>query len=507
MQASACIVTDNPPTRSQVSDHPDRQRRDQPKPLPPLCIDLDGTLLKTDTLWETAIAHFKAHPLKSMLLPIWLSHGKARLKEKLAAAVNLDCASLPYTTELVDYLREQRAAGRELVLVSGCDRAVGERIAQHLGLFTEVITSDGKTNVKGSTKARILNARFGDGGFDYAGNERADFPVWAAARQRLVANASPRITRRLSQMSDEVLEFAPLRSRLRVLIRALRCHQWCKNLLVFLPLLAGHAYLDSRAVGATIAMFIAWCFVASGIYICNDLLDLEADRRHPTKRSRPFASGDLPLSLGLLLAPILLLGGLGIAAFISPGCFGALGAYAIAAVAYSFHLKKRSLVDVFTLAFLFTIRVVAGGIASGCKVTNWLLAFAGFLFLGLAFLKRCSELTRIKALGRTHLGFRGYGIIDLPVLQMFGVASAFIAIVVLALYISSAVAQTHYAWPSALWAVGPCMLLWLCRLWLATARGEMEDDPIVYSIKDWVSWLIGLLVLAAFVAATYGHSN
>lgn len=507
MEASACPTISAPPTVSEPCSDSPRLTDDPPKRLPPLCIDLDGTLLKTDTLWETTIAHFKAHPWKSLLLPFWLLRGKAHLKKKLASGINLDCASLPYTTDLLDYLREAHSAGRELVLVSGCDSSVGIQIAQHLGLFSQVIASDGKTNVKGSTKARILNAHFGGRGFDYIGNERADFPVWAAARQRLVANAPTRISRRLAAMSETVREFAPQPSRLPALLRALRCHQWSKNVLVFLPLIAGHAYFNAGAVGATLAMFVAWCLVASGIYVSNDLLDLEADRRHPTKRSRPFASGDLPLPFGFMLAPLLLLLGLGIGGAISPACLGALSLYAIASVAYSLHLKKRPLVDVFTLAFLFTIRVVGGGLASGCNVTNWLLAFTGFLFLGLAFLKRCSELTRIKALGRTHLGFRGYGVVDLLVLQMFGVASAFIAIVVLALYISSAVAQTHYTGPSALWAVGPCLLLWLCRLWLATARGEMDDDPILYSMKDWVSWLIGLFVLAAFVAATYGRFN
>jgi 4-hydroxybenzoate polyprenyltransferase/phosphoserine phosphatase len=505
MQASGCAATDAPTGASRPPfEFPDRTE-DPPKTLPPLCIDLDGTLLKTDTLWETTIAHLKAHPWKSILLPFWLQRGRAHLKQRLASGVNLDCASLPYNTELLDYLRDAHSAGRELVLVSGCDSAVGAQVAQHLGFFSEVITSDGRTNVKGHTKARILNDRFGERGFDYVGNEHADFPVWEAARERLVANAPRAVSRRLAELSDSVVEFAPQRSRLPALVRALRCHQWSKNILVFLPLIAGHAYLDPRAVGSTVAMFVAWCFVASGIYVSNDLLDLEADRRHPTKRSRPLASGDLPLPVGLLLAPCLLLAGLSVAALISPACAAALVIYAVAATAYSFHLKKRSLVDVFTLASLFTIRVVGGGLASGCKVTDWLLAFAGFLFLGLAFLKRCSELSRIKALGRTHLGFRGYGVIDLPVLQMFGVASAFLAILVLALYISSPVAQTHYFSPSALWAVAPCMLLWLCRLWLATARGQMDDDPILYSLKDRVSWVIGFLILGAFVAATYGH--
>ena len=208
--------------------------------------------------------------------------------------------------------------------------------------------------------------------------------------------------------------------------------------------------------------------------------------------------------MGMLLAPGLFALGFGLAASISGTCAAALLCYVGCAYAYSWHLKKRSLVDVFTLAFLFTIRVVGGGLASGYPVTMWLLAFSGFLFLGLAFLKRCSELVRIQELGRRHLGSRGYGVADLPVLEMFGVASAFTAIMVLGLYLNSAVAETHYRWPTALWAEAPFLLLWLCRLWLATARGEMHDDPIVYSMKDWVSWVLGGCVLAAFIVATTG---
>src|SRR5215831_12964747 len=226
MRASPCIAADSPPKGSPASNPTPCEPDEAAERLPPLCVDLDGTLLKTDTLWETTIAHLKAHPVKSMLIPFWLPRGRARLKQKLASGVSLDCASLPYTTELHDHLREERAAGRELVLVSGCDRAIGDQIARHLGLFSEIITSDGKTNVKGHTKARILNARFAGRGFDYAGNEQADFPVWVAARQRLIANAPTRVSRRLAEISDTILEFAPQRSRLPALFRALRVHQW-----------------------------------------------------------------------------------------------------------------------------------------------------------------------------------------------------------------------------------------------------------------------------------------
>jgi 4-hydroxybenzoate polyprenyltransferase/phosphoserine phosphatase len=472
----------------------------------PLCVDLDGTLLHTDTLWETAILQLKARPWRLLAAPAWLLAGRARLKDKLAAGVSLDCASLPFTAEFIEYLRRERATGREIVLVSACARRVGEQIAAHLGLFDEVITSDTTTNLKGPAKARVLVQRYGEGGFDYAGNEATDLPVWAAARERIAVNAPMGLVRQMRRSEKPLRTFAPSGGRLKATIKALRCHQWCKNVLVFVPIITAHAYFNRSAVLGGLAMFAAWCLVASGIYVTNDLLDLEADRRHPSKRNRPFASGALPISVGLALGPALLLAGTAVAASLSTACAIALLSYIAVSTAYSFHLKKRPLVDVFTLAFLFTIRVVGGGVASGYPVTMWLLAFTIFLFLGLAFLKRCSELVRIQALGRRHLGSRGYGVVDLVTLQMFGIASAFVAIVVFALYLNSTVAEAQYRWPAALFGVAPCLLLWLCRLWLATGRGEMHDDPIVYSMKDRVSWAVGAGVLAVYVVATLGKT-
>lgn len=502
MQPPASLLT---PTSRENASPPPPPPAAATRASPPLCVDLDGTLVKTDTLWECVVAQLKSRPWRAFLFPFWLRQGRAKLKERLAAGVTLDCASLPYSTELVEHLRAAHASGREVVLVSACDRAVGRQVAEHLGCFTGVITSDGQTNLKGAHKARVLQERFGARGFDYAGNERADLPVWTAARERLAVNAPAALTARLRRERKPLIAFAPRASRAQALVRALRPHQWCKNTLVFVPVITAHAYSNFHAVGGALAMFAAWCLVASGIYVINDLLDLEADRRHPTKRHRPLASGDLPIPAGLALGPALLLAGCAIAAAISAEAAAALVAYVAFAMGYSLHLKKRSLVDVFALAFLFTIRVVGGGIASGFPVSMWLLAFTSFLFLGLAFLKRCSELVRIQALGRRHLGSRGYGVADLAVLQTFGIASAFVAIVVFALYLNSTVAENEYRWPGALWAAAPCLLLWQCRLWLATARAEMHDDPIVYSMKDWVSWLCGAGFGAAYVVATVGQ--
>lgn len=289
----------------------------------------------------------------------------------------------------------------------------------------------------------------------------------------------------------------PLEEKTSALFSALRFHHWSKNLLVFVPILTSHTYLDPATLFAGLTLLVAWSLVASGSYLINDLLDLEADRADPIKRKRALASGRLSKRLARTAAPVLMLGGFALAAAISLDTALVLAVYAVVAQGYSFYFKKRMLLDVFVLAFLYTIRVIGGGIATGNHVTIWLLAFASFIFLGLALLKRCTELIRLQNAGSESGGNRAYRTSDLPLLQTIGVASSFVSVLILSLYVDSHVAETTYARPQALWAVVPLLLLWLCRLWMKTSRGEMHHDPIVFSLRDKGSWLIGLATLAA----------
>ncbi len=467
----------------------------------PLCIDLDGTLVRTDMLYESLMAALKAQPGLAFRVPFWLLKGRAFLKSQLAQRAEIDASLLPYNQELLDWLHDEKRRGRKLYLVTAADSRIANSVAEHVGLFDEVLASDGEVNLKGSNKAEALIERFGSNCFDYAGDSKADLAVWEHSRSVITVGASAS-TRHLIELSGKPnRSFAGSGNSILQFLRAIRCYQWVKNVLVFVPVITSHTYNELPVMIAGGLMFIAWSFVASGIYLSNDLLDLEADRAHHHKCKRPFASGRLPLLAGLIGTPLMIFAGLGIALVISWPAAIILAVYAAVSQAYSLHLKRRLLVDVFILAFLYTSRVVGGGIATDNHATIWLLGFSCFLFLGLAFLKRCAELIRIRDAGKQHLGNRGYGIGDLDMLERFGVSASFASVLVLSLYVHSNVAESAYAHPSALWAIVPVLLFWQCRLWIATSRGEMHDDPIVFSIKDRISWALGACTAAAFVAS------
>ena len=467
----------------------------------PLCVDLDGTLVRTDLLFESLMLALKVRPSLAFRIPGWLLNGRAHLKQQLAEWADIDVSLLPYNEELLDWLKSEKQRGRKLYLVTAADSKVAFQIADFLGIFEEVLASDGDTNLKGESKSAKLVERFGKGCFDYAGDSSADLAVWPNGRKTIVVDASRKVRRQIDVLEDDLIEFDSRDSTVKEFLRAIRCYQWVKNVLVFVPVITSHTYTSLPVMLSGAMIFIAWSLVASGIYLSNDLLDLEADRAHHRKRKRPFASGALKISIGIVATPVLLAVGLGLALAISWQTAAMLGLYVVVSQAYSLHLKRRLLVDVFILAFLYTARVVGGGLATGNHATIWLLGFSCFLFLGLAFLKRCAELIRIRDAGKQHLGNRGYGIDDLDMLERFGVASSFASVLVLSLYVHSNVAVDAYARPSALWAIVPLLLFWQCRLWIATSRGEMHDDPIVFSIKDRVSWAIGACTAAAFVAS------
>jgi 4-hydroxybenzoate polyprenyltransferase/phosphoserine phosphatase len=466
----------------------------------PICVDLDGTLLLTDCFFESLVAALAADTLLALRLPGWLGAGKARLKAELAARWDFDPAHLPYNQALIEHLRHERAAGRRVVLCTATHRLIAERIAAHLDLFDEVIATEGAANLRGPAKAEALNARFGRGGYVYAGNDATDLAVWQDAAAAIVVNAPPALARQVAARHRIEASFPRADSILRAAIKAARPYQWVKNLLCLVPLLASGALGDIAGWRDGLLLMAGFCLVASSIYVLNDLSDLAADRKHARKRRRPIAAGRLPIIHALALAPALFLAGAVFAAL--SGALPYVLIYAVASVAYSMRLKEQPLVDVFMLAFLYTIRLFGGGVASGHEVSLWLLGFSSFLFLSLALVKRVSELAKKAAVAPgAMLARRGYYAEDTPILQMFGAGATFASAIVLSLYVQSDVASRAYGWPQALWGSVPLLLFWQCRLWLSTARGYMHDDPIVYAAKDWVSWLVfaclGLVVLAA----------
>ena len=467
----------------------------------PLCVDLDGTLLRTDTLHEALCALLKHKPWLLVLLPLWLLGGKAVFKRRIFEQISLDPALLPYHRQVLEFLRQEHERGRELVLVTACDSAQAGAIAEHLGLFSRVFASDGECNMRGERKRELLEREFGTRGFDYLGNEWSDMPAWRAAERQLVVGGSIRLRETLHREGREVQEFEGNDPTLAVLIRALRVHQWVKNLLVFVPVLMAHHLFIVHELLTAVWAFVVFCICCSGVYILNDLCDLESDRVHPSKRRRPFASGALPIHFGFVLAPLLLGTAFIFALWLPPRFVLLLGLYLAATFAYSHRLKQIVLIDIVVLAGLYSLRVLAGAVATGVYVSPWLLAFSLFMFFSLACGKRFSELYRLKLGGHTAPSGRGYLPADLEAVAQFGSASGFMSVLVLALYINSVEVQQLYPNRSLLWLLCPVLLYWVSRVWLLTHRGELHEDPIVFAIRDKVSYVVGALFVLILLAA------
>lgn len=470
--------------------------------LPPLCVDLDGTLVRTDTLVESALDMLTAAPWRLFPMLARLRAGRAPLKAYLAAHGPIDPAALPYPARFLEYLKAQRAAGRRLVLVTAAPRATAERVASHLGLFDEVLASDDTRNLKGPAKRDRLVERFGRGGFDYAGDARADVPVWAACREAVLVNPGPGVeaaTRRVARVSQV---FADRPGGPGPYLKAMRLHHWLKNLLVFVPLIAAHRIGDLVAWGTLLTAWLAFGLTASSVYLLNDLLDLRADRAHPVKRNRPLASGNLSVVHAALMVPALLGAALLVAAPLPPRFLALLGVYYLCTLAYSLRLKRVMVVDVLLLAWVYVLRVLAGTAAVKISLSFWLFAFAMFIFLSLAMVKRHAELCRFKLAGAPVPAGRGYRTDDLGVLSTLGTAAGYLAVLVLALYLNSPDVRALYHRPEWLWALCPLVIYWVSRLWLLAGRGDLEDDPLLFTLTDRASYLAGAIGALVILYAT-----
>ena len=465
----------------------------------PLCVDLDGTLIRTDLLAETFLALARHHPLHLLLVPFWLMRGRAYLKRQLAMKAAIDVGLLPVDSSVLSYLEQERQRQRTICLVTASDQCLANAVAARVSLFDEVIASDGRVNLKGAHKAARLVERYGPGGFSYAGNSRADYPVWAVAKSA-IAVGNPKQLRRLQRLKLETA-FPATKNRFRALIQALRIHQWVKNLLLFVPLIGAHDWGDGEAWRAACEGFVAWCLAASSVYLLNDLIDLEADRAHPRKKTRPFASGDASIWAGLGLACAL-----AVAAALVAACHPAfapwLAVYAATGVIYSIGIKKLAVLDVLTLAFLYVVRIVAGGVLVNVPVTPWLIAFAAFFFLNLAMLKRFFELRQMRVHAvAAESQRRGYRLEDEQPIALFGAISGYLSILVMALYITAPDVSERYAHPQWLWGICPLLAYWITRAWLAAFRGEMKDDPLQYAVQDAMTYpAIALLALFMILA-------
>lgn len=468
----------------------------------PLCIDLDGTLTPTDTLIESTLKLVKQQPLAIGKLPFWLFKGRAYLKQQVVRHAQIDVTLLPYNQELIEYIKSQRATGTPIVLVTASDQHLADVVASHLGIFDQVLGSDGTHNFSAGKKADLLSRTFGHKQFIYAGNSPADLPVWKQSAAAIVVNAPRWLATKARQVAPIEKIFPPASHSLKRYLKAIRIHQWLKNLLLFVPLIAGHQITNGFAITATFVAFISFSFMASAIYLMNDLLDLEADRKHTTKKHRPFAAGTIHPLIGMAASTLLATASVSLGLFVPNPFMTVLIWYVIINLAYSGFLKQVALVDVIILASLYALRIFAGSAATGIITSSWLFVFAMFMFLSLALVKRFTEVDNLQKNNQHKAAGRGYTSADRIPLAMLGISSGYLSLLVLALYITSGTVATLYTKPYLLWLLIPLLMLWISRVWLLAYRGQVHEDPILFATKDMTSYAVAAGMVFTLIIAT-----
>ncbi len=475
-------------------------------PKLPLCVDLDGTLISADLSIESLFGGLRKAPWIVFLLPFWLLRGKCFFKEALARLADIDASVLPYHHGVLSLVEKARSEGRLTVLVTGSHHKYAERVNAHLGLFDEFMATTAGCNLTGRTKAGRLRERFGEGGFEYVANAKVDLDVWRMAASAVTVNAPRRVLREVESFGRPHFHLPDTPVPFRSWLKAVRIHQWTKNALLFIPLIMAHRILDPSALFSVSLAFVAFGLAASATYIVNDLFDLQSDRLHAKKKHRPFAAGVISAKAGAIVAALLLGAGVVLALFL-PGPFQvALGVYVVSTLLYSFRLKEIASLDVIILASLYTLRIIAGAFAAGLALSFWLLAFSMFMFLCLALVKRVAELIELRnresRTERIQVRGREYSTEDIPILQIMGASSGYLAVLILALYINSSEVLALYRLPEALWLIAPVLLLWVTRLWVVTTRGYMDEDPIFFAIKDPETWITAGVTGMILVTAT-----
>lgn len=472
-----------------------------PPNMPVLVVDLDGTLIQTDMLYETFWSAVSARWLNAIPATRALMNGKAALKRSLEEMGPIDVSHLPYNAEVLEYIASWRAKGGQVALVSASDQRLVQKIADHLDLFDAVCGSDGSRNLKGAEKAKYLQATYGSGNFAYAGDAVADLEIWKHTTKAITVGVSQSLTKRVDALNVPVEHLSERKSPLKPILKAMRPHQWLKNVLIFLPMMAAHQFTPIT-IAQTFLAFVVFSLIASSVYLLNDLLDLDADRAHPRKRLRPFASGELPLVWGTLLTPLLLFAGFGLSLFLGWAFVGVMALYYAVTTAYSFFLKRELIVDICALAGLYTLRIIAGGAATGITLSVWLLAFSMFFFFSLASMKRQAELKAGQNLGQEKAHGRSYKTSDMPLIANMAVSSGYVSVLVMALYLYSDTVRALYSFPAPLWGICLVLLFWLSRMTMISHRGWMHDDPVVFAARDYISIVCAIIIFCCAIAGT-----
>lgn len=471
-------------------------------PEQPLCVDLDGTLLRTDLLYEALLELLFRNPVALLTLPLLLLRGIAQFKARVAALVTPDYDTLPLREPVLDLVRRHVERGGRAYLVSASPQTWVEGVAARTGLFEDALGSGPERNLKGANKGEEIRRRYGATAC-YVGDSTADTAVWARVEAAVVVG-SPALDRAAAAVTEVRGRIPAEPVGFRALTRALRLHQWAKNGLVFIPLFMSLQVATSAAIAQTFVAFIALGVLASSTYIVNDLGDLKADRRHRSKRLRPLPSGTLPIPRALALVAAGVVTGALLAITLLPPAVGAcLLAYTVLTLAYSFRLKRFALLDALVLAALFTLRLLTGAALLVDELPYWLLIFSMCFFFSLALVKRYTELaSQLAGDDTTLLPGRGYCPADRPLVLALGAAAAVASSVVFAIYlINSHFSLDVYSQPNWLWLGNATIFYWLMRTWLLAIRGRMNDDPVLFAVRDPASIAMGGIVLVSILLA------
>jgi len=461
----------------------------------PLCVDLDGSLIRTDILQETLFLSIRKKPWILFLLPFWFLKGISYVKYRTSQIAEPDITLLPVWTDVLNFVNEEKAKGRKIVLATAAAESTANKVAEQFGIFDEVFATTEKLNLRSENKRNALVNAFGEKGYDYIGDSHADLPVWASAHSAITINISDSLKKKTEKVAQISRSFQDDSPWLTVIFKQLRVHQWVKNLLLFLPLFLAHEFSNISSWLTLIMGFFIFSFISSSIYIFNDILDVESDRRHEWKKHRPLASGKISMITGSKIAITLLIIGFASSFIFLNGSFNiALLIYLVLTTLYSFYLKSIFAVDILVLASLYSLRIFAGGLLAEVEISKWLISFSMFVFLSLSVLKRYAELDALEHKGKEENKSRGYLLIDKMLLLAIGVSSGIISVLVFILYIASEEVVGLYSQPILLYAISPLFLLWILRLWFFSVRGEMHEDPVVFTLKDKLSYVVAILI-------------
>lgn len=467
----------------------------------PLCVDCDGTLIKTDILFESVLKLLAVNPLKIFNVIVWVLQGKKFLKEKLVANVKISVSSLPYNPAVLKYIKQKKDAGHNIVLVTASHQDNAEEIASFLNIFDHVFGTSKTVNLKGRNKANFLTDKFGAGGFDYMGDSNADLAIWEKSRKAILIGNTPFLHARLKNINNNIERIPMNTNGLMMYLKLIRIHQWAKNMILFIPLLTSHSFLH---IPNGIIAFFSFSFVASATYIINDLVDLENDRAHHSKKRRPIAAGNISIPTAISLSILLMAVGVGILFFINNIMFTLLVAgYIVMTLAYSFILKKKLLIDTIVLSLLYCIRLLAGHIAMDVPLSFWLLSFSIFFFFSLALAKRYMEISHsVKSEIIGKIKGRGYEENDLLPIGILGISAGMLSVAIFSIYLQSERVMSLYKAPMLLVLLIPIFLYWISRLWILAYRGFLNEDPVVFALKDKTSYLLLIIILFVILTAT-----